>query len=162
MIYKDNFLFFWKPNDFLSSSHISLFEYKNITFNCVNQFVLYSKAMQFGDTVSASRILKELEPKRQTSLGLKIKGVDEELWMQKQCNIVYVGYREKFMQSLELFGLLLDTEDYFIAQTTKEDWIGGIGLSADDDDAIDISRWQGMNIRGNALMKVRRFLKHND
>jgi predicted NAD-dependent protein-ADP-ribosyltransferase YbiA (DUF1768 family) len=35
----------------------------------------------------------------------------------------------------------------------------GIGLTEDNDDCLDESKWQGMNLLGKALMKVRKTLR---
>ena len=158
MQYSDNFLIFSNTDGFLSTSTVCSFTYKNITFNCVDQFIFYSKAMLFQDLISADRILKEEIPRKQKSLSLKIKNVDPLLWESKLFGILYVGCREKFTQHLHLLGHLLDTEDYLIVNASLEDDLG-IGMQASDENVIDMSQWKGLNMLGNALMKVRKFLR---
>ncbi len=47
-----------EPNGFLSNWYQSTFKLADIEFNCVEQYTMWKKAMTFGDTETAGRILK--------------------------------------------------------------------------------------------------------
>jgi ribA/ribD-fused uncharacterized protein len=50
---------------------------------------------------------------------------------------------------------LMDTKDKIIVEASPYDKIWGIGLGVDNPDALDISKWQGSNWLGIAIMQVR-------
>lgn len=66
---------------------------------------------------------------------------------------------EKFRQNDELKAKLLDTQEDILAECAVQDKIWGIGLSMKDDKRFDMEEWQGQNLLGFALMRVRELLK---
>ena len=62
---------------------------------------------------------------------------------------------EKFLQNQKLKELLLQTGDAILAECAVQDKIWGIGLSMKDEQQFNISKWQGQNLLGFALMEVR-------
>ena len=69
--------------------------------------------------------------------------------------IVYQGLLEKFRQSEELKQKLLATRQDILAECAVQDRIWGIGLSMKDDARFDMNQWQGQNLLGFSLMRVR-------
>ncbi len=53
---------------------------------------------------------------------------------------------------------LLATENKIIVEASQTDKIWGIGLDVIDDRILDESKWQGQNLLGKALMKVRELI----
>ena len=64
--------------------------------------------------------------------------------------IVYEGLVAKFSQNEDLKKRLLDTSNDMLAECAVKDRIWGIGLSMDDPDRQDISKWKGQNLLGYA------------
>lgn len=47
-----------EPNDYLSNWYYSYFTINGIRFSCVEQYMMFRKAMQFGDVQVANAIMK--------------------------------------------------------------------------------------------------------
>ena len=71
---------FWKVNESygeFSQWYKSKITYEELTFSCCEQFMMYFKAMLFGDTVNAKKILFSNSPKEIKELGRQVKNFDE-------------------------------------------------------------------------------------
>lgn len=69
--------------------------------------------------------------------------------------IVHEGLVTKFSQNEDLKRSLLETGNDMLAECAAKDRIWGIGLSMNDPDRHDMSKWKGQNLLGYALMMVR-------
>jgi ribA/ribD-fused uncharacterized protein len=137
----------WYPSDFTSK------EGKN--FNCAEQYMMYSKAMLFGDTETAEKILDAKTPDEQKALGRAVKNFDKDVWDQHACEIIYQGNYYKFTQNPHLWQALDATSSKQLVEAAHYDPIWGIGLRADDPDAQDPAKWKGTNWLGGTLTKLR-------
>ncbi len=61
----------------------------------------------------------------------------------------------KFSQHPELKNFLLATKDHILVEASPVDKIWGIGMAQDHLHTQDPSQWQGLNLLGFALMRVR-------
>lgn len=154
----ENYAFFFSKDDALSNWHIASFGYKGLEFNCVEQFMMYSKAVLFGDLKTAEKILLSPAPKEQKRLGRSVANFDQSVWDSKALNIVTVACREKFSQNPHLLKELERTGNRVIAEASPYDIIWGIGLGKDDPRIEDEAQWRGTNLLGEALMTVRMHL----
>ncbi len=75
--------------------------------------------------------------------------------------IVHEGLVTKFSQNEDLKRSLLETGNDMLAECAVKDRIWGIGLSMNDPDRQDISKWKGQNLLGYALMMVRAKLSND-
>lgn len=116
---------------------------------------MYQKAVSFNDNDIADEILKTSDVRKIKELGRKVKGYNNIIWNGIRQIVIYNGLLEKFSQNEELKKRLLSTENKFLAECAVQDKIWGIGLSMDDERRFDISQWQGQNLLGFALMRVR-------
>ncbi|KAK2964601.1 putative N-glycosidase R617 [Blattamonas nauphoetae] len=130
-----------------------------ITFQNCEQYMMYHKAMLFGDTDTASTILKTRNAAKIKSLGRKAKGFVQSVWEEKRYEIVRNGNYLKFSQNPELKQLLLATGEQVIAEGNGHDPIWGIGLFPSNPDCQDPTKWNGLNLLGQALMDVRTQLR---
>lgn len=158
---KEGFLFFWRTADYMSNWHLTAFTIDNITFNCTEQYMMYSKAVLFGDTTIAAEILAEPIPRLQKALGRKVSGFDKAIWDAKCFDIMVEGCLQKFIQNPLLKDQLLNTDDLILVEAAPDDVIWGIGLDEDHEDAIHPEKWLGTNWLGKVLMEVRRLLRLN-
>lgn len=157
----DHVTLFHGAADFLSNWHQSPFMYRGLHFNCVEQFMMFSKAKMFADEDTAAQIMATKDPRQQKALGRAVKGYDETQWAAKRSNIVAVACREKFSQNPVLLAALLDTRETTIVEASPYDRIWGIGLGENDPRALDPSKWQGLNLLGITLMSVRSHLRQD-
>ncbi|XP_063404366.1 uncharacterized protein LOC134687837 [Mytilus trossulus] len=155
----EQFVFFSKPDSPYSQLYLSEFTVDGLTFNCAEQFVMYSKAMLFEDEDIAYEVLVELDPLEQKKFGRLARNFDQELWDANVLPIVERGIKKKFSQDESLKATILETYPKTIVQASPYDSILGIGLEENDPFAWDCKTWKGQNLLGKALTKVRDELK---
>lgn len=127
-------------------------ENNGITFNCVEQDMMYHKAILFGDITIANEILKETNPFNIKKYGRRVRNWNYSKWNKYKFNIVYNACVAKFTQNIELMAILLES-DGIIAEASPYDKVWGIGFNIDDADN-NKSNW-GENLLGKILMKIR-------
>lgn len=152
---KDNFTFFWQNRSPFSNWYPSKFTIDGINFTRGEQYMMYKKAMMFGDTEIAHKILNTDNPKEQKDLGRQVRNYNDEVWSANRVDIMVHGLFEKFNQNPFLKKALLDTGDTELAEASPFDLIWGIGYTEDKPEAKDKSKWRGQNLLGIVLMKVR-------
>lgn len=150
------FTFFWKHR--LSQWHPARFVVGGIAFNCAEQYMMYAKAMLFGDRDAAERILVAESPREQQAIGRTVRGFDESVWMLFREGIVFAGNYARFDQNADQRELLFATRGTTLVEASPHDRVWGIGLAADDPRANDRAQWQGLNLLGEALTRVREAL----
>jgi ribA/ribD-fused uncharacterized protein len=133
----------------------SNFKEDGITFICAEQYMMYKKAVLFDDANAQDKILEEENAKKQQEIGRNIRNFDEQEWDKNKFNIVYKGNKLKFEQNENLKTFLIKTHPYILAEAAPWDKIWGIGLSPQNEKAYNIETWEGENLLGKVLMKVR-------
>ena len=144
---------------FLSNWYLSDFRIDGIEFSSMEQYMMYKKALCFGDEKIAKEILAERDVARIKELGRLVSGYDDHIWNGVRQIIIYEGLLAKFSQNEFLKGRLLDTKNSILAECAVKDRIWGIGLSLTDPKRLIPSEWKGQNLLGYALMMVRGRLK---
>ncbi len=141
---------FW--NGLFSNWHECYFTDNNIMFNCGEQYMMYQKAITFGDNETANKILKELSPRKQKELGRQVKNFNPKVWDSLKYIIVKNGLTEKFNQNPEFKDYLLKYKGYVLVEASPYDRIWGIGFY--DYEAIqNIDNW-GENLLGKILTEL--------
>jgi ribA/ribD-fused uncharacterized protein len=124
-------------------------------FNCVEQLMMAAKATIFGDLRTFLRIMDVVHPADQKRLGREVAGYDDAIWSASRKEIVKRGIRDKFEQNENMkqamLGFPADTE---FVETNRWDNIWGIGLSIDDPNIADKSKWNGQNLLGVILTEI--------
>lgn len=132
------------------------FDYAHWHFLHVEQFMMYHKVMMFRQYDLADRIMKSTSPKECKDLGrTKFREFDSALWNRTCRTIAKRGVRAKFQQNQELLKTLLGTGNAVLAECSPYDQKWGVGVSTDDPNHCDVSRWNGQNLLGRILMEVR-------
>lgn len=140
---------------FLSNWYLSEFQYDGICYSSMEQYMMYQKAVLFGDLEIAEQILKTGQVAVIKALGRSVRNYEESVWAGRRQIIVYRGLVEKFSQNSESREMLLATKDAVLAECAVKDRIWGIGLSMHDERRFDQKQWLGQNLLGYALMEVR-------
>ena len=148
-----------EENGYLSNWYMSPFTADGIRFSSMEQFMMYRKAVAFGDRDRAAQILDTEDVGRIKELGRLVSGYDDNYWNGIRQIVVYEGLYAKFSQNGELKRLLQATGRAVLAECAVKDRIWGIGLSMDDPDRLDRRKWKGQNLLGYALMMVREKLR---
>ena len=142
----------------LSQWHRCEFTINGQAFNTAEQFMMYGKAMLFGDLEIAEKILRSKTPHDQKNYGRQVRGFDEQRWTLFREGLVFAGNYAKFKQNPPLLQYLLDTQGTTLVEASPVDNIWGIGLGEGDPRALQRSQWQGLNLLGKVLTQVREAL----
>lgn len=152
--YNDKKVFGW-----MSNWYPAAFTVDGVAYTSSEQYMMHRKALYFGDTASAERILAENDCKTVKALGRKVAPFDPVEWAGVRQIIVYRGLLEKFRQNPELREKLLATGDAILAECSPLDRVWGIGMGTENEDRLDTAKWRGTNILGFTLMQVREQLR---
>lgn len=148
------YTFFWDGP--FSQWHLGHpFEIDGMTFNCAEQWMMYNKAMLFGDTEIAKKIMATESPREQKKLGRQVKGYDDTKWQAVARDVVVTGNIAKFHQHPDLLEILMMTGDTLLVEASPFDKIWGIGLDAETAAKTPEAEWPGTNWLGIALTEVR-------
>lgn len=144
-----------EENGYLSNWYPSVFALDGVTFSSMEQYMMYRKAVCFGDEKVAAKILATEDVAEIKAFGRLVSGYEESLWNGVRQIVVYEGLLAKFSQNPDLMEQLKYTGSAVLAECAVKDRIWGIGLSMHDPDRLERAKWQGQNLLGYALMMVR-------
>jgi ribA/ribD-fused uncharacterized protein len=150
---EERFTLFWHGP--FSQWEPSPFRVGGLSFTHAEQFMMYAKAVLFGDRVRAAGILAAATPKEMKVLGRAVDGFDPAVWDLFREGVVYAGSYAKFTQNPALCAALLATRGTTLVEASPYDKVWGIGLAEDDPRARDRAQWQGLNLLGRTLTRVR-------
>lgn len=142
-------------NGYLSNWYMSDFSDENGNkFSSMEQYMMYSKAVLFGDNEAAEQIMSIKNVAQIKALGRTVSGFDEDVWGSRKYDIIKHGVELKFSQNDDLMEKLKSHGKCVFAECAVSDRIWGIGLSMTDPDRLRISKWRGENLLGKALTEV--------
>lgn len=159
---RDNIVTFWSEKNsrvgMYSQWYLAPMTIDGQSFNCCEQWMMYSKAILFKDLDVANKILATNDPRTIKALGRTVKNFDSAIWDENKFQLVYKGNLSKFSQHEELKTILLATGNKLLIEASPYDKIWGVGLSYDDQRILDTDTWLGENLLGKAIMQVREVL----
>lgn len=147
--------FFFSEHEKFSNWYRAAIHYHGTNFNCNEQFMMFCKAMLFGDREIATKILAEPLPGKQKALGRLVRGFDKEKWDEKCKHFVKVGAREKFLQHEDCYDALMATTGTRLVEASRYDSIWGCGLDQNAPGIDDPANWPGTNWLGDVLTELR-------
>lgn len=147
-----------EENGYLSNWYLSPFTVEKKNFSSIEQFMMYQKAICFGDEAVAKNILSTDDTSQIKALGRQVKNYDEHIWNGIRQIVVYEGLLAKFLQNKDLKDRLKSTGEAILAECAVKDLIWGVGLSMKDPNRLDKTKWKGQNLLGYTLMMVRECL----
>jgi ribA/ribD-fused uncharacterized protein len=153
----EEFHFFWRGP--FSQWVASEFTVDKQLYNNAEQYMMSEKALLFSDINLYKKMLETKDPKEIKKLGREVSNFDEAIWEQNRFSIVLKGSLAKFSQNQDLKNKLLSTGLKTLVEASPHDTIWGIGLSEDDPDIYDRSKWKGLNLLGQALTMTRELIK---
>ncbi|MDH5326670.1 MAG: NADAR family protein [Gammaproteobacteria bacterium] len=157
------YLFFWghqeQKNEVtkscLSQWYDSPFESNGVHFATAEHYMMYHKAILFGDALSADKALKAPNPGKAKAIGRRVKGFTEKTWEKERFEIVVNANLAKFGNNGKLRQFLLNTGNRVLVEASPVDKIWGVGMSSDNPAIENPNLWKGLNLLGFALMLVR-------
>lgn len=150
------YTFFWQNASPFSQWHRAYFREGQLTYTCAEQYMMYHKALLFGDQAIALKIMQAgYNPKEHKRLGRLVKNFDNTVWNENARSIVYNGSKLKFEQNNKLLDVLLTTKGTMLVEASPYDDIWGIKMGPDDPKRFDRSKWRGTNWLGQVLTQLR-------
>ena len=144
-----------EENGYLSNWYPCRFTVDGVGFSSMEQFMMYKKAVYFGDKTVAAKILVTDDVAEIKALGRQVANYSESYGNGIRQIVVFTGLLAKFTQNDDLKTQLAATGDAVLAECAVRDTIWGIGLSMKDPDRFHVEKWRGQNLLGYALMMVR-------
>lgn len=139
----------------------SAFTIDGIEYNCAEQWMMASKARTFvGNDDILEEILQNNDPAKIKGLGRKVINYDEQIWDGVRYEVVVKGNYAKFSQNDSIKKILLETKDAILVEASPYDKIWGVGISEENPDIYNPTKWRGQNLLGKALMEVRKQLSN--
>jgi len=130
-----------------------------ITFSNSEQCFMWYKATFFQDFEIAAKIANTPHPKENKGLGRLIKDYDDKAWECVRLGyMVYANYL-KFSQNEDYKKELISTGNKILVEASPYDKIWGVGLDENNIKILNKETWEGLNLLGVALEKVRNLLK---
>jgi ribA/ribD-fused uncharacterized protein len=139
----------------LSQWYPAGFDVDGRRYATAEHWMMWRKAVLFGDQERAAQILAVPHPNAAKTLGARVRDFDEAVWARERFEIVVAGNRAKFARHADLGDFLVATGDHVLVEASPRDRVWGIGLAAGDERAADPATWLGLNLLGFALMRVR-------
>ncbi len=162
----DDFLFFWGHTPgpgtgpwCLSQWWPAPFTVDGREYATAEHWMMWHKAVLFGDERVAEAVLAAPKPARAKALGRQVQGFTREKWERERFAIVVAGSVAKFAAHDDLRAYLLGTGDRVLVEASPNDAVWGIGIAASHPDAPHPERWPGTNLLGLALMEARAQLR---
>ncbi len=162
----DKFLLFWGHQksanlsaSCLSQWYSSSFWQDETKYICAEQYMMAKKAECFGDDEALEQILSIKDPAQMKALGRQVQGFDTKVWDEVKFGVVLNASYLKFSQNAPLRDFLLQTGSKILVEASPVDKIWGIGMSAEDQNAHNPTKWRGQNLLGFALIMARDEIK---
>ncbi|WP_079664748.1 NADAR family protein [Streptomyces sp. 3214.6] len=137
----------------------SPFVVDGVTYATAEHWMMAGKARLFEDAEAERRALAARSPAQAKKEGRLVRGFDEAVWERERFPIVVEGSVHKFASDTGLRAFLLGTGERVLVEASPMDRVWGIGLTADDEAAMNPERWRGLNLLGFALMQARERLR---
>ena len=152
----DKFVFFFSKDDFLSNHYVCKEPFSDHLggpeFTTVEHYMMYRKAILFGDGVIADQILKAARPQEAKMLGRKVRGFNNAIWDNVKVGIVAQGLYAKMMANPEILAaaLSLANKGLTFVEASPYDYIWGIKMGENYHGVEDPNNWKGQNLLGKA------------
>ena len=121
------------------------------------QYFMAKKAEHFKDEETLKKIMEAPTPKKAKELGRQVKGFDAAEWMKVCEEYMHEGVFAKFMQNENLKEFLLSDEfkGKGFVEGSPIDGIWGVKIHYESPNIDDEKNWNGLNLLGKVLNRVR-------
>ena len=147
---ENNTIYFYGSSEPFSNWYKCDFKIGNVTFNCSEQALMYSKALYFKDTKTAKKILKTKNPRKQKELGRHVSNYEDKIWSDIRQNIMTEILKHKF-NSEALKYLKEKYKEYEFVEASPYDKIWGVGLDENNEKILNENNWLGQNLLGKCI-----------
>ncbi|KAK6043656.1 hypothetical protein COOONC_18838 [Cooperia oncophora] len=130
-------------------------------FSSAEQFYMWTKAKFCKDFNAANAILYLKDPKMIKQVDSQLHNLDVNKWMKFSWKVRMKAAMAKFKQNRRMRYQLFRTIGSTLVEADADDTYWGVGLSIDDPNIADPSKWRGANVMGEVLMQIRDVLKED-
>eukprot|EP00892_Ulva_mutabilis_P001945 jgi/Ulvmu1/11751/UM008_0165.1 len=155
------YVLFWRPSDeagWLSQWYASPFTVDGVRYPTAEHYMMVGKARLFNDSDMIQRIMADESPKSAKRLGRKVAGFDNDVWREHCIDVVVAANLAKFGQNRELYDVLMSTGTSVLVEASPCDRMWGVGKAPWDEAARKPEEWDGENLLGFCIMRVRHLL----
>lgn len=153
---KEEFIFYFGSDSVFSHWYKCNFVIDGRKYCCVEQYIMYRKAILFNDLEIANKILRSSDPQRHRYLGKQVAGFIKSVWQNECKRYAYEANHAKFTQDDKLMKALVKTKRKSLAEASPYDRNWGIALSISNPKNQDRRNWRGKNWCGEVLELVRK------
>lgn len=158
----EEYTFFYNNRTPFSNWYPSTFTVDGVTFTRMEQFMMYRKAMLFGDRWIARQIMAIDDPAKHQELGRLVTGFNDSVWNENRVPIVTEGSIAKYEQNEKMKAKLLATDGTILVEASPSDGIWGAKMKASDPLINNKKNWPGKNLLGYTLTDVRERMLSGD
>lgn len=159
--YSDDVVVFFTKYSPLSNHFPCTFVIDTVTFNCVEQYLAVQRAFLAKNKPLTRRVMGTNNPADHKTVLNILRSDQPDVWKERAETLIMTALRAKFLQNGNLAQFLMDTHPRLIGEASKNE-MWGIGLSLDNRDVLDSSKWKKEgNLLGISLVKVREELLAN-
>lgn len=164
---KDGFIIYDKHVAFWGSEFSNFypcrFTLDGFTWKSSEQCFMAKKANYFNDVETYDLILKAETPEEAKKLGRLVKNFDDTKWSKVREQVMYDIVLQKFLQNDKLQKLITrkDLMDKTFVEGSPFDGVWGVKMDYRNDKIDDESNWNGTNLLGKVLCRVRDYLLRN-
>ena len=151
----DQFVFFFSYKDIFSNHYVQPFVMtppggSSLTFKTVEHYMMWTKAVTFGDTTTADKILEVKNPNEAKKLGRGVVNYDDKVWSSIRAGIVTQALVARLHNNSDLQSLAIEHREAGrrFVEASPYDKLWGIGLAETDEKALDEMSWPGKNLLG--------------
>jgi ribA/ribD-fused uncharacterized protein len=155
----EEFIFYFSEDSLYSHWYKCDFFVAGEKYCCVEQYLMYRKAILFGDNDVAKKIMNSSRPSWHRMLGKQITGFDKKKWHDHCRTFSLEGNLAKFSQNPVLKEALMQSAGKFFAEASPYDRVWGIGLSLSNPQNLVRANWRGKNWAGESLDATRKELQ---
>lgn len=148
-------LAFFSKYTILSNHHPSIFHVNGCKFHSMEQFLAYRRAQISSQPSLVQRASQATDPVQAKFILSALREDNVQRWDEIVESVVLEGLEAKFRQNNHMREFLTSTHNLTLGEaSTNPRW--GIGMSIDDRDVLDVSKWkESGNLLGRCLMKTR-------
>lgn len=165
MITTESHVYFYSGKEIYSNWHRTQNQFRDpitgLIFQTSEAHFMWSKADFFKDLSVRDTINSHIsgsmdDPAQVKNMGRRIQGYNDKAWEAVRTGFMVYACYLKFSQNPEWAKQLKDTGDRILVEASPVDRIWGIGITVEQ--AAAGQPWDGRNLLGKTLTKVRKML----
>ena len=157
----DDTIVFFSKHSIFSNFHRMPVRIEGQTYQCNEQYFQRAKAVMFNDAATAEKIMNESDPVKMSNLGKSVKGFKKELWAKQAPRVLHRVNTAKYEQNESAKRALLETGTKKIGEASPHTTYGtGVHINAKN--ALEHLSWEGENLMGQILTRIRETMTQQD